>query len=133
MEKLQALKEKTVRCIYDETEKKWYFSVVDVCGILFDTPIPQVYWCDLKRKLKDSGFYEKPAQKMFQFAEGKSRAAEVFDADGLLRLVRSVRSPKAELFKIWLYKAKINLKKYSESYADSAKICVCFSMRELAG
>jgi len=126
------LKEKAVRCIWVETERKWYFSVVDVCGILYETSIPHVYWCDLKRKLKDSRLYEKTTQLEFQFSENQTRRAETLDTEGILRLMRIIRTPRAALFKIWLITIRKNLKKYTEAYNDSAKICVRFSMRKFA-
>jgi len=56
--------EKQIRRHWDEEKELWYFSIVDVIGVLTDSTIPKRYWSDLKIKLKDEGseVYEKIVQ-----------------------------------------------------------------------
>ena len=53
-----------VRRLYDDEKESWYFSVIDVIGILADSTVPKRYWSDLKHKLKNEGseVYEKIVQ-----------------------------------------------------------------------
>lgn len=52
---LQIFEEKRVRTVWDDETEKWYFSVVDVVGVLTESPNPQTYWRVLKKRLKDEG------------------------------------------------------------------------------
>jgi hypothetical protein len=87
-------------------EGRWFFSVIDVVGLLTDARIPRNYWSDLKRRLaEDEGFTELHAQivqlKMLA-SDGKQRLTDAADAETLLRIVQSIPSPKAEPLKQWL-------------------------------
>jgi hypothetical protein len=58
MEQKQSIKlfeEKQVRSIWNDEDEKWYFSIVDVVGILTDSPNPRKYWSVLKTRLKKEG------------------------------------------------------------------------------
>lgn len=83
---------------------QWYFSVVDVCGILTDSPDPRKYWSVLKTRLKQEG--NEPtticSQLKMQANDGKMRLMDCADAEGLFRIIQSIPSPKAEPFKRWL-------------------------------
>lgn len=95
-----------IRAVWDDEQEKWYFSVVDVVAVLTESPNPQTYWRVLKKRLKDEGNetvtncngLKMPA------ADGKMRLTDVADTEQLLRIIQSVPSPKAELFKTWLAK-----------------------------
>ena len=84
---------------------RWFFSVIDVVGILTDAPVPRNYWADMKRKIQDEGFrelLEKVQQLKMLSADGKQRLTDAADAEAMLRIVQSIPSPKAEPLKQWL-------------------------------
>lgn len=54
-ESLQLFEEKKVRTVWDDKEEKWYFSIVDVCGVLTDSKDANAYWRKLKQRLKKEG------------------------------------------------------------------------------
>ncbi len=94
-----------IRSIWDNEKEEYYFSVVDVIGALTDTKTPRNYWSDLKRKLVAEGsqLYEKIVQlKLKSKKDGKNYLTDTLDTKGILRLIESVPSPKAEPFKLWL-------------------------------
>ena len=97
--------EKEIRSIWDKEKEDYYYSVVDVIEALTDSKIPKRYWTDLKRKLNKEGsqLYEKIVQlKMKSSKDGKNYLTDTLDTKGILRLIESVPSPKAEPFKLWL-------------------------------
>lgn len=106
---------KQTRRFYDEKKEVWYFSIIDVIGILVDSTIPKRYWSDLKNKLKDEGseVYEKIVQLKFIASDGKKYATDCFSTEDLLRVVQSIPSPKAEPFKLWL--AKVGYERIEET------------------
>lgn len=94
-----------IRSIWDNEKEEYYFSVVDVIGALTDTKTPRNYWSDLKRKLVAEGsqLHEKIVQlKLKSKKDGKNYLTDTLDTKGILRLIESVSSPKAEPFKLWL-------------------------------
>ena len=83
----------------------WYFSVIDVIAVLTDTPIPNKYWTDMKRRITDEGFVQLAANcrsLKLAAADGKQRLTDAADVRTMLRIVQSVPSPKAEPIKQWL-------------------------------
>ena len=109
-----------VRSHWDETQEKWYFSVVDVVQGLTDSSRPRKYWSDLKVKLQKEGsqLSEEIGQLKMKSPDGKSRATDAADVPTLLRLIQSIPSPKAEPFKQWL--AKVGYERMQE-IADPAQ------------
>jgi len=97
---------KEIRSAWNSEKEEYYFSVVDVISALTDSKIPKRYWTDLKRKLADdegSQLYENIVQlKMKSQKDGKNYLTDVLDTQGILRLIESVPSSKAEPFKLWL-------------------------------
>ena len=93
-----------IRSIWDSEKEEYYFSVVDVIGVLTNANIPRNYWSDLKRKLKEEGsqLHENIVQLKMRAQDGKLRETDTLDTKGILRLIESVPSPKAEPFKLWL-------------------------------
>ena len=94
-----------IRSIWDGEKGDYYFSVVDVIGVLTNANIPRNYWSDLKRKLSEEGsqLHENIVQlKMKSKKDGKSYLTDTLDTKGILRLIESIPSPKAEPFKMWL-------------------------------
>ena len=97
-----------VRTVWDEEKEEWLFSVVDVVSILTNQPTQRGasnYWAKLKERLNAEGANEllTNCQQLKMLAEdGKMRLTDVADTKGILRIIQSVPSPKAEPFKIWL-------------------------------
>ena len=93
-----------IRSVWDNELEDYYFSVVDVISALTNANIPRNYWSDLKRKLKEEGsqLHENIVQLKMRAQDGKLRVTDALDSKGILRLIESVPSPKAEPFKLWL-------------------------------
>jgi BRO family, N-terminal domain len=109
MNKLPGIKifeEKKVRTLWDAEQEKWYLSIVDVIGVLTDSPNPRNYWKVLKHRLLKEGneSVTNCNQLKMQSADGKYYLTDVADTEQLFRLVQSIPSPKAEPFKLWLAK-----------------------------
>jgi DNA-damage-inducible protein D len=105
MSNIKLFESRQIRTEWIETEQKWYFAVIDVIEILTESNNPRRYWSDLKRKLKAEGFsqlYEIIVQLKMISSDGKKYLTDCSDAKGLLRIVQSIPSPKAEPFKQWL-------------------------------
>lgn len=109
-DKIQLFEEQQIRTAWDEEKEEWYFSIVDVIGILTeqkDYDSARNYWKVLKIRLKDEGgeLVTKCNQlKMKSPKDGKMYKTDVADTKQLLRIIQSIPSPKAEPFKIWLSK-----------------------------
>nr|WP_315149761.1 Bro-N domain-containing protein [uncultured Flavobacterium sp.] len=101
---LQLFEQKLVRSLWNEEEEKWYFSIVDVIGILSESPNPNNYWKVLKNRLKKEGsqLVTNCNQLKMVSSDGKYYKTDVADTEQLFRLIQSVPSPKAEPFKLWL-------------------------------
>lgn len=96
---------KEIRSVWDAEKEEYFFSVVDVISALTESEIPRRYWTDLKRDLTKEGsqLYEKIVQlKMKSSKDGKMYLTDTLDTEGILRLIESVPSKKAEPFKLWL-------------------------------
>lgn len=97
--------DKEIRSIWDSEKEDYYFSVVDVISALTESPRPRKYWNALKTKLDNEGsqLSSKLGQlKLKSQKDGKNYLTDVLDTKGILRLIESVSSPKAEPFKVWL-------------------------------
>ncbi len=84
---------------------EWWFSVIDSIKVLTGTDRPRKYWSDLKTKLIKEGYREvsdKIGQLKLRAPDGKLRETDCASTEGLLRIVQSIPSPKAEPFKRWL-------------------------------
>lgn len=105
-----------IRSIWDSEKEDYYFSVVDVISALTDSNNPRNYWNMLKKRMKkeeQSELSTKCVQlKMKSKKDGKSYSTDTLDTKGILRLIESVPSPKAEPFKLWL--ASLGSEKSSE-------------------
>ena len=104
---IKLFEEKKVRAVYDDVEEKWYFSIVDVCGVLTESKDPltaRKYWNKLKQRLKEEGneTVTNCHQLKLQAADGKMRKTDVADTEQLFRLIQSIPSPKAEPFRQWM-------------------------------
>jgi hypothetical protein len=101
---IKVFNEKQIRSHWDEIQEKWFFSIVDVVGVLSESIDPLAYWRKLKQRLKAEGnetVTNCHALKMIA-ADGKMRTTDVADTEQLFRLIQSIPSPKAEPFKQWL-------------------------------
>jgi DNA-damage-inducible protein D len=105
MSNIKLFESKQIRSEWDEKKQKWYFAIIDVVEILTESNNPRRYWSDLKRKLSTEGFsqlYEIIVQLKMISSDGKKYTTDCSDAKGLLRIIQSIPSPKAEPFKQWL-------------------------------
>jgi hypothetical protein len=96
-----------IRRHYDEATEMWYFSVIDVIGALTDSVNPRDYWFKMKVRVKNEDGLELSTicrQLKMKAPDGKMRETDTANAEGLLRIIQSIPSPKAEPFKQWLAK-----------------------------
>ena len=93
-----------IRSVWDSEKEDYYFSIIDVISALTNSNVPKRYWSDLKRKLIEEGsqLYENIVQLKMKASDDKMRITDTLDTKGILRLIESVPSPKAEPFKLWL-------------------------------
>ena len=103
-EAIKIFEEKKVRTLWDDEQEKWYFSIVDVCAVLTDSPNPRNYWKVLKHRLIKEGneTVTNCNQLKMQAEDGKKRLTDVADTEQLFRIIQSIPSPKAEPFKQWM-------------------------------
>ena len=101
---LQLFEQRKVRTVWDDQEEKWYFSVVDVVGVLTDSVDGRKYWNKLKQRLKEEGneTVTNCHQLKLKASDGKMRLTDVADTEQLFRIIQSIPSPKAEPFKQWM-------------------------------
>jgi len=105
-----------VRRVWDEKEEQWYFSVVDVVGILTDSVKPRDYWYRLnERTQKDSGIQLSTncRQLKLESSDGKKYLTDCANVKGMFRIIQSIPSKKAEPFKRWL--AKVGYERLKET------------------
>lgn len=104
--KIKVFESKQVRTIWDAKTEEWYFSVVDIVSVLIDKDYDgaRKYWKVLKGRLKSEGseLVSFCYQLKMQSSDGKYYKTDCLDTKGVLRLVQSIPSPKAEPFKMWL-------------------------------
>lgn len=105
MSNIKVFEAQKVRTHWDDEKELWYFSIIDVIQILTGSNNPRRYWSDLKRKLEQEGFsqlYDIIVQLKLESSDGKKYLTDCTDTQGLLRIIQSIPSPKAEPFKQWL-------------------------------
>ena len=85
-------------------KEEWWFSVVDIIGVLTQTDRARKYWSDLKIKLAEEGFEvsEKIGQLKLLAEDGKVRLTDCSNTKNMFRIIQSIPQPKAEPFKLWL-------------------------------
>ena len=95
---------KEIRSIWNSDKEEYYFSVVDVINVLTDSSDARKYWSVLKLRLKKEGSELTTfcSQLKLKAKDGKFYNTDVLDTKGILRLIESVPSNKAEPFKLWL-------------------------------
>ncbi len=104
MSSIKLFESKQIRSTWNEREQKWYFSVQDVVEVLTESADVKQY---MKRMLSRDeqlksnwGTIRTPVEMIA--ADGKKRKIQASDTKGLLRIIQSIPSPKAEPFKLWL-------------------------------
>jgi len=110
--KLAIFKGKKIRRILYNDE--WWFSVVDICGVLTESLDAGAYWRKLKQRLKAEGSEVVTNCHGLKLvaADGKKRQTDCADTEGIFRIIQSIPSPKAEPFKRWL--AKVGYERVQE-------------------
>ncbi|MCI5792811.1 MAG: Bro-N domain-containing protein [Lachnospiraceae bacterium] len=104
-DKIQLFENQKIRTAWDAENEKWYFSIVDVVGVLSESTDSRKYWNKLKQRLKDEGnetVTNCHQLKLKSPKDGKRYKTDVADTEQLLRIIQSIPSPKAEPFKQWL-------------------------------
>ena len=104
MSNIKVFNDKKIRAQWDADKEDWFFSVVDIVAVLSESEDPRNYWYVLKNRLKKEGSELLTFCKGLKMLapDGKMRMTDVLDTKGVLRLVQSIPSPKAEPFKMWL-------------------------------
>lgn len=104
MEKIQLFKDKKIRTSWNAEEEKWYFSVVDVVGVLTDSLNPTDYLKKMRKRDPElSSFLGTNCPQVTMVSEsGKKRKVLAADAKGILRIIQSITSSQVESFKLWL-------------------------------
>ena len=104
--KIKVFENKQVRTLWNADEEEWYFSVVDIVSVLTDNDYQAArnYWKVLRKRLSDEGseLVTNCNRLKMRASDGKMRETDCLDTKGVLRLVQSIPSPKAEPFKMWL-------------------------------
>ncbi len=104
-DKLQLFQDQKIRTHWNETEEKWYFSVIDIVEILTESSNPRDYWYRVKKRLGNEEKAELSTicrQLKMQASDGKMRITDCANTEGVFRIIQSIPSPKAEPFKRWL-------------------------------
>lgn len=106
---------KQIRRVWDEKGEKWWFSVVDVVGVLSDSVDSRKYWNKLAQRLRDEGSESvtKCHQLKLESSDGKFYLTDCADTETMFRIIQSIPSPKAEPFKLWL--ARIGYERVEET------------------
>lgn len=104
MNSLKLFQSNQIRAAWNEEEEQWYFSVVDIVGALTDSVDRSAYWRKLKQRLKNEGSETVTIchQLKMPAVDGKMRKTDAANTKGILRIIQSIPSPKAEPFKQWL-------------------------------
>ena len=107
MDNIQLFENQPIRTAWVEDEEEWYFSIVDVVGVLteqIDYQKSRKYWNKLKQRLNEEGsqLVTNCHQLKMTAQDGKKRLTDVANTEQLLRIIQSVPSKKAEPFKVWL-------------------------------
>ena len=104
---IKLFENKQIRSMWDSEKETWYFSVVDTVGILTDSKNPRDYWYRVKKRMTNEEKSELSTlcrQLKFTSSDGKRYSTDAADIQGILRIIQSIPSPKAEPFKRWLAK-----------------------------
>jgi len=114
MSNIKLFESKNIRSAWNDEEQKWYFSVIDVVEVLTDSTDPKDYWYRMKKREKLSGIELSTICRKLKLesSDGKYYLTDCANVKGLLRIIQSIPSPKAEPFKRWL--AKVGFERLEE-------------------
>jgi hypothetical protein len=114
-QKISLFQGKEIRKHWDDSQEKWYFSVIDVVSALTGSSIPKRYWSDLKIKLQEEGgqVYDKIVRLKMLAEDNKMRETDAADTETIFRIIQSIPSPNAEPFKLWL--ARVGYERIEET------------------
>ena len=104
MNNIKLFKEKKIRSVWNEEEQQWYFSVVDVVGVLTDSVNPTDYLKKMRKRDEELATYLGTTCPQVEMVTdtGKKRKTLAANVQALFRIIQSIPSPKAEPFKLWL-------------------------------
>jgi hypothetical protein len=122
---IKLFEEKKIRSQYDADKEIWYFSIVDIVGVLTDQPTvdrARNYWKVLKSRLVKEGneTVTNCNRLKLEAEDGKMRLTDVGNVEDIFRIIQSIPSPKAEPFKQWL--AKVGYERMQEINDPSQSI-----------
>ena len=106
--KIQLFEDQKIRTVWDDELEEWYFSIVDVCGVLTEQKTSRgasTYWAVLKNRLMAEGADElltNCKRLKMRAADGKMRFTDAADTEQMFRVIQSIPSKKAEPFKRWM-------------------------------
>ena len=104
MNNIKLFQEKKIRSVWNEEEQQWYFSVVDVVGVLTDSVNPTDYLKKMRKRDEELATYLGTTCPQVEMVTdtGKKRKTSAANVQALFRIIQSIPSPKAEPFKLWL-------------------------------
>lgn len=104
MNSLKLFQSNQIRTVWNEEEEQWYFSVVDIVGALTDSVDAKQYIKKMKSRDKELGSSWGTICTLAKLpsSDGKNYRTTVANTKGILRIIQSIPSPKAEPFKQWL-------------------------------
>ena len=104
MNSIKLFQEKKIRSVWNEEEQHWYFSVVDVVGVLTDSVNPTDYLKKMRKRDEELATYLGTTCPQVEMVTdtGKKRKTLAANVQALFRIIQSIPSPKAEPFKLWL-------------------------------
>lgn len=101
---IQLFEDRKIRTAWDEEKEEWYFSVQDVVAVLSESTDPKQYIKKMRARdpqlSANWGTICTPVQMLA--ADGKQRKVQAANTEGILRIIQSIPSPKAEPFRLWL-------------------------------
>ena len=113
---IKLFEERKIRTYFDEKTEEWFFSVIDVIEVLTGSVNPRDYWFKMKQRVKTEDGIELSTicrQLKLVSSDGKKYNTDCANVQGLLRIIQSIPSPKAEPFKQWL--AKVGYERIQET------------------
>ena len=139
--KLALFEEKEIRMKWYEDD--WFYSVVDVIFALTDSKDPKDYWYKLKTRVNEESRMELSTicrRLKLPAKDGKMRKTDCTDTKGILRVIQSIPSPKAEPFKLWLAQVgserldeivnpELAINRAKETYIRKGYDDICISQR----
>lgn len=119
---IKLFEDRKIRTSWNEDEEKWYFSVVDVVGVLAESENPRHYWTVLKGRLAAEGNETVTNCERLKMPspDGKMRLTDVADIEQIFRIIQSIPSKNAEPFKQWL--ARVGSERIDETFDPELSI-----------